>query len=455
MPVTSLQLSNIGPFDSVEFTFDHQINVFTGANNTGKSTALWSLGELLVYPFAIPDRLLREPDSEWHIQIQTGHNHDNSSGRFPIDPGQLLPIYRTMGHSCFIPAQRHTSDYRSSGPTSKRDIESQIDEEIESMSQARPSLAAEIAPEDLRRMVRGWKTDQDPELTKRSDLMVSAAFFVSNEPLIQKIIDLDYRSLRLNRPDIRLVIKKAFEVVSDITQGFPIEFVGISEDERGLFPKVRTLKGELPITVLSQGTMSILHCISYLLFGYAEYFNFPRDLDSRPGLLIIDEIDAHLHPAWQQRMLPALTKHFPNLQIFCSTHSPLMLAGLKAGQAQLLRQDSDGNVNVSTNEADIVSWTVDEVLRHLLELDEPTDLATANQLERLEELRARKDPSTDEQAEIEVLRTAISSDLMSAPMAAQIAQFAEELRRADSRPEPSPTIGMEQCSESDLENGDH
>ena len=275
MPVTSLQLSNIGPFDSVEFTFDHQINVFTGANNTGKSTALWSLGELLVYPFAIPDRLLREPDSEWHIQIQTGHNHDNSSGRFPIDPGQLLPIYRTMGHSCFIPAQRHTSDYRSSGPTSKRDIESQIDEEIESMSQARPSLAAEIAPEDLRRMVRGWKTDQDPELTKRSDLMVSAAFFVSNEPLIQKIIDLDYRSLRLNRPDIRLVIKKAFEVVSDITQGFPIEFVGISEDERGLFPKVRTLKGELPITVLSQGTMSILHCISYLLFGYGGVLQFP------------------------------------------------------------------------------------------------------------------------------------------------------------------------------------
>ena len=58
--------------------------------------------------------------------------------------------------------------------------------------------------------------------------------------------------------------------------------------------------------------------------------------------MIVDEIDAHLHPSWQRRILPTLTRNFPNLQIFCSTHSPMMLAGLKAGQVQLLRRDENG-----------------------------------------------------------------------------------------------------------------
>ena len=56
------------------------------------------------------------------------------------------------------------------------------------------------------------------------------------------------------------------------------------------------------------------------------------DLTEKPGILIVDEIDVHLHPSWQRRIIPALTKNFPNLQIFCSTHSPLMLAGLGEGR---------------------------------------------------------------------------------------------------------------------------
>ena len=51
MPITRLSFSNVGPFDDIEFEFDPQVNVFTGPNNSGKSSALWVLGELLVYPF--------------------------------------------------------------------------------------------------------------------------------------------------------------------------------------------------------------------------------------------------------------------------------------------------------------------------------------------------------------------------------------------------------------------
>ena len=108
----------------------------------------------------------------------------------------------------------------------------------------------------------------------------------------------------------------------------------------------------MPLNVLSQGTQSIIQMLAHLLIGYAEYYDYPVDLEDKPGILIIDEIDAHLHPSWQRRIIPTLTKHFPELQIFCSTHSPLMLAGSKEGQVQLLTRDDHGKVVVSKNETD-------------------------------------------------------------------------------------------------------
>ena len=56
MPVSSLHISDVGPFDEATFEFDRQVNVITGPNNSGKSTLLWVLGELLVYPFTMPKR---------------------------------------------------------------------------------------------------------------------------------------------------------------------------------------------------------------------------------------------------------------------------------------------------------------------------------------------------------------------------------------------------------------
>ena len=156
-----------------------------------------------------------------------------------------------------------------------------------------------------------------------------------------------------------------------------------------------------------------------------------------PGILIVDEIDAHLHPSWQQRIIPTLTHHFPNLQIFCSTHSPLMLAGLKEGQVQLLQRDDKGNVTVSTNDVDIAGWSADEILRNFLGVADPTDLETVGHLERLQELRGREELSTEEAQELEELRHVVRRDLLSGPISAQIEWFTEEISRFV--PESSPS----------------
>ena len=149
---------------------------------------------------------------------------------------------------------------------------------------------------------------------------------------------------------------------------------------------------------------------------------------------MIDEIDAHLHPSWQRRIIPALTKHFPRLQLFCSTRSPLMVAGLKAGQVQLLRRDGNGRVTVSTNETDIAGWTADEILRHFMGVPDPTDIEAEKRLARLQDLQLTRNPTTAEAAELEELRRTVRGDLVRGPVSSQLEHFADVLRQVAAEP---------------------
>lgn len=50
-----------------------------------------------------------------------------------------------------------------------------------------------------------------------------------------------------------------------------------------------------------------------------------------PGVVLIDEVDAHLHPTWQREIGKWFTKHFPNIQFIVSTHSPLVCQAAEHG----------------------------------------------------------------------------------------------------------------------------
>ena len=83
-------------------------------------------------------------------------------------------------------------------------------------------------------------------------------------------------------------------------------------------------------------------------------------------------IDAHLHPTAQRRIIPILRQHFPMMQIFCSTHSPLMLVGLQPGQIHMLQRTSQGTVTVLRNETAIVGQSADALLQQFFGISATT-----------------------------------------------------------------------------------
>ena len=431
MPIVNLYFTDIGPFEEIEFEFDRQVNVLTGPNNTGKSSALLMLGELLVYPFTVPDKLYRSDAPKWKLRYSTGTRVESVSGSLPSNPEALVTVFEEIGYTCFVPAQRFATDFRAQGPSANQDVDVRAEKLANMIARAHPKALRRRGFQALREATKELRSTEQQELKRRSDLALAHwSSWVDDTELVQKIIDLDYAAYRQGRPEIRNVIHKIISIVSEITEGYPMSFAGMGEDEGGLFPQIDTPSGILPLDVLSQGTQSLIQSVAHLMIGYGEYYEFSADLEEKPGVLIIDEIDAHLHPSWQRRIIPTLMRHLPRLQIFCSTHSPLMLAGLDSGQVQLLRRGKDGRVSVSRNESDIVGWSADEILRNFMDVPTPTDIRTAVHVTRLEELRHKETLTAAESGELEELRARVGRELVRGPMSAQVEQFTEELKRA-------------------------
>lgn len=85
-------------------------------------------------------------------------------------------------------------------------------------------------------------------------------------------------------------------------------------------------------------------------------------LEVAEGILLIDELGAHLHPQWRLRIVGMLRKHLPRLQVFASTHDPLCLWGLHQGEVALLRYDEEEGFVMNSDLPDPSEMSVEQIL---------------------------------------------------------------------------------------------
>ncbi len=100
----------------------------------------------------------------------------------------------------------------------------------------------------------------------------------------------------------------------------------------------------MKLSVLPDGLRSIIAwlvaCIAKLESQFPDH---PDPLDI-PLILLLDEPESHLHPAWQRQLIPAAQQLFPNAQIFVVTHSPFVISSVNSGWIHILRADETGTV---------------------------------------------------------------------------------------------------------------
>lgn len=103
----------------------------------------------------------------------------------------------------------------------------------------------------------------------------------------------------------------------------------------------------LPISCLSAGYQSLLWMTMNIAYRMALLNPGKSDFERSAGIVLIDELDMHLHPKWQWKVLSMLRAAFPNVQFIIATHSPIIISSCKDGKLTLI--DDQQNVHYLEN----------------------------------------------------------------------------------------------------------
>ena len=113
----------------------------------------------------------------------------------------------------------------------------------------------------------------------------------------------------------------------------------------------------LPLNYLSDGMKSILAIVSDIAYRMATLNpNLLGDvIKETDGIVMIDEIDMHLHPSWQRKIVNSLTKTFPKVQFIFTTHSPTVLTNVPKENIKIVSNGNIFDTNINTYGRDVNS----------------------------------------------------------------------------------------------------
>ncbi len=167
--------------------------------------------------------------------------------------------------------------------------------------------------------------------------------------------------------------------------------------------------GEVSLTGLSLGYQTTLAWTFDL--AWRLYQNYPESDNAlaEPAIVLIDEIDLHLHPEWQRQIMDDLSSVFTETQFIATAHSPLMVqAKPNANFAVIKKCETEV---VIENEPELVKgWRVDQILNSEyfgVKISRPPE--TERLFERRERLLMNLNRSSEEEIELRVLQDEISN----------------------------------------------
>lgn len=162
---------------------------------------------------------------------------------------------------------------------------------------------------------------------------------------------------------------------------------------------------KVPTTGLSDGFRSVIALAGDLIWLSLQAFPDLEDPTQASGVVLIDELDIHLHPTWQRQIAGWLRQIFPNLQFFVATHSPLVAAGGGEDSLTLRLELVNGEIEVRRVD-NIAAYDADYILRSpAFGLESTHSPATQDKINRYYELRKKIDNLMEqERQEYEQLR---------------------------------------------------
>ncbi|MCA2640260.1 MULTISPECIES: AAA family ATPase [unclassified Microcystis] len=402
MKIKSIKLINYRGAVSLNIDFHRQLNVFIGVNGSGKSTILDSLAIMLSW---LVNRL----------------KNTNASGRkiseTEINNGQWTAIIEITGvtedsqeitwkivktRTGYIPAGEG-SNFRQLNDYTKK-IQRQI---TEHQGQINLPLFVDYSVNRAVLDIPMRTKHKFDSLSAYENDLTSGSYFRTFFEWFCEREDLENENRRyqydLIKPEGFCFPDPQLEAVRETIERFLPDFTNLSVRRNPLRMEVTKKDKIVTVNQLSDGEK----CLIAMLGDLARRMAIANPQNSDPlrgnGVIIIDEIDLHLHPQWQRFVVPKLLEVFPNCQFFISTHSPNIITHVQPESLHFMEQTEMGIKFHPVQES--YGKNVDRILEDLmgLETTRPKEIAEAlkdiyeqishNQLEaaknKINDLRAK------------------------------------------------------------------
>ena len=450
MHIARIDIDDLPPLHSIVFDFNERVNLFVGPNASGKSTILRAIKGMHSLALSGGPPPPRDGDAGSITNVPA---HD-------ADVGQLLLNYETVNDARPIVVMETSRDWPRDASGAKWN--------------AAPLLYIPATRIHLPGMDIFGKSIRETQIDIWLAQSVNRPLFDSDSelfigPYVKSLIDAVPEVFKLNqrqKEQFSAALQRGYScarsICSEVIRGAPphtyvesegdvlgVEGILARHYNMGIVTTDDILGDGLYAGALSSGTQGTLLWVYALALRMVSHYGWTEGWEKKPAILLIDEIENHLHPTWQRRVIPALLDHFPGLQIFATTHSPFVVAGLKAGQVHLLKRDEDGVVTATTKMEDVVGWTADEILRNMMGVEDPTDIETAEAARELRQLRnegPRSAPEEEEarQLRIQELRQLVDRDLLAGgPWKKQRELFEQQFAEALQKYRPQHVLNQE------------
>lgn len=369
--VLSLTVENIrcfGPKQTLDCSDGEgrprQWTVILGDNGTGKTTLLQSIALYEWIPNHSHEAFVTTPTtrvefSGWPRIFRHPKASLRRSGKAPVVASGSLDVSTATSLAVTEATEHHTSTWSSDSDSG---IAMRFGQHLEC-----------VYGYGVSRMLPG--PQQETDATGFAEQTENVASLFGNASTVRNIerwiINLDYSVQKSGDERQRHVLDLTKQLLVNVLP----DISGVrTQAGVGVAPvpcvELQTPFGWMPLRQLGHGYQTMAAWVTDFITRMVErYPESDSPLEER-ALCLVDEIDLHLHPVWQRKVIGYLSERFPNTQFIVTAHSPLVVqaaASANANIAVLVRsteKDADGNhyVEIRNNPEDVRNWRLDQIL---------------------------------------------------------------------------------------------
>ncbi|MGV2881439.1 AAA family ATPase [Paenibacillus taichungensis] len=349
--IDKIDLININSISNLSIKFQNGVNILCGTNGVGKTTILECLA---ISINGRPFYRIKNSVSSFSGQINTTLIHNDSIIRKCIDvyPDNSFGFARISDEMIYYNISHRSTSRRHPFDLDRVRIMSPLDAII-------------------MWFYRNYYEDENLSNAKSNNLQIVNQIF--------------------NRIDQNIFFSELQITTQKRKTSFNEER---NEEYRSVTLLVKTPHGIIDFNDLSSGYKA---CFTILL-DIIRYVEKLHKIEVRDfsGVVLIDEIDQHLHPEWQSKIVSIIKWLIPNAQLIFTTHSPHVIQSAQSGEIIPLGVDENNNIYIrdlpESQKYGYQGWTIEEILVHVMGLSNPMSKIFQEKLKMFEKGLAEDDP---------------------------------------------------------------